>query len=354
MKLKSFLSGVTDSDKVLLSMTLTTLAVTGSFIPIRWFQDEFKLVITNSIASLLMLIILGLFFAKKPTYARILFALFIGCMMVVIVIINGPFQLNWCFAGMSMLYFTIRAIPAFIYSQSIAVIIAFILWDQVSVQRWFQDVASLNITMMLVFYGSLTKERYNKKLEDIATENAKAATVDALTNLQNRRALESRMNELVHSRRALDIPAALIIVDVDHFKSVNDTYGHSVGDEALILTAKILSDSLRDAEAFRYGGEEFVGLLASTSKDNAILIAERVRQNVEMNFEYPLEWFVGNAKPILKITISIGVAVLDPGDTSGTWIEKADTALYHSKRSGRNKVTLYSETNHSGDEINVA
>ncbi len=160
------------------------------------------------------------------------------------------------------------------------------------------------------------------------------ANTDPLTRLSNRRHLfDTLTNELERSQRSQK-PCSLVMVDIDHFKSVNDTYGHHLGDEVLVAVAKQLHDSMRVYDlATRFGGEEFALLMPETDLLQAVSIAERIRLAVEdMVFD-------GELKP-LQLTISAGVATFPTPEikTIDDLIRVADHALYRAKDAGRNRV----------------
>ena len=159
---------------------------------------------------------------------------------------------------------------------------------------------------------------------------------DRLTGLYNRGHWEEAL-KLEYARHArYGHPTTLIMFDIDHFKRVNDTYGHQVGDQVIQRVAQVLRDLVRDADiAGRYGGEEFAVLLPDTDKAGGAILAERLRQAVEV------EHLEHEAGPV-RFTISLGVADLAyPSSDYKQLIEWADQALYASKRAGRNRVTVY-------------
>ncbi len=160
---------------------------------------------------------------------------------------------------------------------------------------------------------------------------------DAKTGLYNHSFFIRRVKEeLARSRRNKN-NCSLIIMDIDHFKNFNDTYGHLVGDEVIISLANVLKHELREEDILsRFGGEEFTVLLPETSSSTALLVAERIRKAVEN-----MEVIYKNLN--LKVTISLGVSVynwVENSDVSFV-LNKADEALYQSKENGRNRVTLF-------------
>ena len=162
-------------------------------------------------------------------------------------------------------------------------------------------------------------------------EAIQSAFIDALTGVKNRAAFDSNFKreiELSH-RKATDL--SLIVFDIDHFKRVNDRYGHTVGDMALKNVAQTVEATIRSSDAlYRVGGEEFAVVLNGTDKKGACLLAERIRQNIEaLVFTQPKG---------LRVTLSLGIATQTSNDTPYTLFERADEALYEAKNTGRNRV----------------
>jgi diguanylate cyclase (GGDEF)-like protein len=170
-------------------------------------------------------------------------------------------------------------------------------------------------------------------LRNLAIAEIRAAT-DALTGLPNNRAVQDTLRRMVaHAGRAVS-PLSAALLDLDHFKRINDTHGHGRGDEVLAAVAATLRSSLRDSDFVgRYGGEEFLLLLPDTGKREARLVAEKVRVAVEATAVHNLE---------LKVSASLGVATLpdDCGDAD-TLVRAADRALYAAKGGGRNRVEVF-------------
>jgi diguanylate cyclase (GGDEF)-like protein len=168
-------------------------------------------------------------------------------------------------------------------------------------------------------------------------ENRELATRDSLTHIFNRRTFSDLSKRELARAIRYDHETSLLMMDIDHFKTVNDTFGHPVGDEALIHLVKILKDSVRMQDLYgRWGGEEFVILLAETDADEAMQIAERLRVRIADST------LVVNNHPI-KLTVSIGVATL-PGHVKpelDCLIDRSDKAMYAAKHAGRNCVKAF-------------
>jgi len=164
------------------------------------------------------------------------------------------------------------------------------------------------------------------------------ANVDELTGLYNRRFLEEYARKLLAMARRKDQPLGVIMMDLDHFKTFNDVYGHETGDRILRHFAKTASRAIREANlAARYGGEEFLVLLPETGSESCMLVAERIRHAVE-RMVVPS----GTEKPLPQVTVSLGIAIYpEHGHGFEEVVQAADKALYESKRAGRNRSTLY-------------
>jgi diguanylate cyclase (GGDEF)-like protein len=162
------------------------------------------------------------------------------------------------------------------------------------------------------------------------------ATTDGLTGLVNHRTFQEHLHDHILRSHRYQRKLSLLLMDIDHFKNFNDTYGHQVGDLVLKTISKCLRRSVRSSDLVaRYGGEEFVVILPETDVPNAHKMAERIRQNIEK------EIIVNNEKK-LRVTVSVGVATLDEhASAKSKLIEAADTAMYYSKENGRNRVTVY-------------
>jgi two-component system cell cycle response regulator len=182
----------------------------------------------------------------------------------------------------------------------------------------------------------IRRQRYTVELRESVNHTLALAVTDELTGLYNRRYFERHLGLMLHKAREQERDMAVMLLDMDFFKAVNDTHGHDVGDAVLKEFALRLSRNLRGIDlACRFGGEEFVVLMPDTDFRQAQLVAERVRAAVaERSFE------VGAQRP-LTVTVSVGVALNEsPDDTPEMVLKRADIALYRAKREGRNRVVF--------------
>ncbi len=175
----------------------------------------------------------------------------------------------------------------------------------------------------------------NRQLEDMLTKVETLAIMDPLTNLFNRRRFETILAGEFKRAGRYQSPLTLIMLDIDHFKSVNDTFGHQVGDIVLKEAAQVIQASVREVDvAARWGGEEFVVLSPNTTQENARRVAERIRTAFETHSFSGIEG--------QKLTISIGISGVPDAtiDTQEKLIHAADVALYEAKKNGRNRIEL--------------
>jgi diguanylate cyclase len=162
------------------------------------------------------------------------------------------------------------------------------------------------------------------------------ALLDSLTGLKNRRGLERAIEDLLREPDGL-LGSALLLADIDHFKVVNDTYGHVLGDKVIRAVAHVLRSSIKGRDvAARLGGEEFAILLPQTSLNGAAAVAEQIRGTVAQGRICRPD---GN-ESIGQVTLSVGVAVAKVGDTLEALLERADAAMYTAKRGGRNRISV--------------
>ena len=163
--------------------------------------------------------------------------------------------------------------------------------------------------------------------------------LDTLTGLLNRKTFESHFEKLRQRMVAPSEPGWLALMDIDHFKSINDGYGHLFGDEVLLLVSQLMKRSFRGADPlFRFGGEEFIVVLERANQSGAQIVLERLRKAIE---EYPFP-------QVGRVTVSVGYTQINPQDVPALCVERADAALYYAKAHGRNQVCNFEALNAAG------
>ncbi|RXJ85252.1 diguanylate cyclase [Arcobacter sp. CECT 8985] len=235
-----------------------------------------------------------------------------------------------------------------IYNKSVVAItlltiVSIIIYSFISLKLFYLEtnvffsisVIICSIILTVIKY-QFSLSNYNKKLINETKRLYNEANCDTLTGLLNRRGFNDQYEKYkdINNKKTL-LSSCIAIVDLDHFKKVNDTYGHDIGDLVLQNFGKLLKEQLRDIDIpARWGGEEFVILLRNTTIDDSIIVLNRVRQQCEqMNIQTP--------QGILNITISIGVTqIKDYSQTIDLYVKKADIGLYQAKEAGRNRVCI--------------
>jgi diguanylate cyclase (GGDEF)-like protein len=204
-----------------------------------------------------------------------------------------------------------------------------------------KEDAQLLWILSLVGENLLTREYANEGL-------LRFAFTDYLTGLRTRGYFEQQLELEFKRAERKQQKFALLMIDIDHFKVLNDTFGHHVGDQLLRDVTSILMKDMREVDTVaRYGGEEFVIILPETSETGAVFVAQRLRRAVDQ-----AKFFAGSPHSVQHLTISIGVALYDTdAQFKRDLIEFADAALYAAKHAGRNRVMCYSELSKQGREV---
>jgi diguanylate cyclase (GGDEF)-like protein len=192
----------------------------------------------------------------------------------------------------------------------------------------FSEQEQANLESLL---AALLYPMRNTLLYRAATQSALR---DPLTDTGNRIAMDQTLQREIELARRHMQPLSLLMLDIDHFKRVNDTHGHGAGDDVLKAVAASIKNQLRNVDmVFRYGGEEFLILLSNTSREAAALVGERLRCAAQAE-DYPAD---GRT---VELTVSLGCSTLLPGESAESLLRRADSALYVAKREGRNRLTM--------------
>jgi diguanylate cyclase (GGDEF)-like protein len=188
-------------------------------------------------------------------------------------------------------------------------------------------LTALLISAIVLSLAWYTLGKYQRRLEEMAT-------TDKLTGLLNRQVMDSLFDQISNTQKRQGTPLSVMITDVDHFKQVNDRFGHLTGDRMLEAISELLRSNTREADAlFRWGGEEFLILLPNCDLEHARGIAEKIRQAVT-KVKLPSE------RGDVKVTLSFGLAQQREDESQNSFLSRADSALYEAKRAGRNRVEM--------------
>lgn len=309
----------------MLSLSALAVIFITPFIFVRLAQGNISVAIIDTIA----IIVMSCFFTfiyktRKVETARLGIAIFLIATVLIDIYLIGLIIIYWFYPTILATSYLIPYKTALKINSIAMIILAFVIYPLINTVEF--SLILVNALLINVF--SYVMFRSIQKNDDIL---GKLATTDPLTNCLNRRALQEKIIKVTDKHARAPYSLFLIIFDLDHFKSVNDTYGHTVGDEILVSVSHIVQNNIRSFEnMYRYGGEEFIILPLEVEVDQAIFIANKLRELVES--------YVFSSD--VRATISLGVAQYKAGEKPSEWIDRADVALYRAKELGRNRVEL--------------
>ena len=208
----------------------------------------------------------------------------------------------------------------------------------------------IRLNELMLRINRVIRERSLINERDRMIENLRKLSIkDPLTELYNSRYFYEQLEkEIARSGRYLH-PLALIFIDIDHFKAINDTYGHMVGDRALLLIAQKMKNCLRSQDtAYRFAGDEFTIILPETTADQTEVVADRIRSEMEN------ERLVIFEKPISQITLSLGIAEYVRNEDMKQFIHRADVTMYQAKKSGGNKIFIMPTANEMSKKLRIS
>ncbi|NQD38832.1 GGDEF domain-containing protein [Permianibacter sp. IMCC34836] len=261
----------------------------------------------------------------------LLFAHLLGCLVPSLAVlyfipIMPIYATMWSYPMVVFFYLYLELRLAILFNLLFAAGLAVLAWSALAMDLYSRLLVTHFVVggMTLIFARTVAKQQQ---------ELQQAANTDSLTGLANRRAVQQALENWQRQRSRYGVPATLLLIDLDHFKSVNDQGGHQAGDQVLMQVAAILRRRARDTDmAGRWGGEEFVLVLPHTHGRDGMAVAETLRSSIA-------ELRPG-APTVPMITTSIGVAELLAHDTPESWIARADAALYQAKAAGRDRVVM--------------
>ena len=278
-------------------------------------------------------------FSKYPSIALMVWITTILCVMISRGLHNGqPYLWLFVFPFLQMMAFGLKKGAILLAATTVALLLLFALPGTPLLYVDYPAVLRERIFVAYLFScfaaggSEVVRWSAHKKIQSLMAQLAEASQTDELTKLFNRRAFRERIAYEVERARRSGQPFCIVLGDIDHFKKVNDTYGHQGGDEALRLLATILSTHTRKQDTVaRWGGEEFIILLPGTDLAGAVSLAEKLRQIIEAT---PCQW----EGPSFHFTLSMGVHQCDATKPVDGEIQQADEFLYKAKELGRNRV----------------
>ena len=259
---------------------------------------------------------------RRVRFASIALATLCVGGVLLTVYVSGAGQVYWAYPALMAVFYLLKPREAIAFAILLIAALLPVLIPGENTFRTTTVLITISVMSSFAYAFSAITNRQRKLLIRMATK-------DSLTGAGNRRALESRLQDLVAAQRRKPEPASLLLFDIDHFKIINDRHGHATGDDVLRRVAEIVRLRIRVTDSmYRIGGEEFVVLLEGQSIDRASRLAEQLRTLVEAN----------ELVPDPAVTVSIGVAELGEEESGRDWLNRADTAMYEAKRQGRNRT----------------
>ena len=295
------------------------------FMVMRYMRGEWTAAIVDTVI-VLALTGLGTYVYKTRHVRFASIAISCVCMFGVIstVYLIGPHQVYWVYPALMAVFYLVRPRVAIVLaSVTVAALVPELVGD---IDNHSTTTILITIVVMsaFAFAFSLITNLQRVKLMQLATK-------DSLTGAGNRRGLDSKLNDIVNSHKRNATLASMLLLDLDHFKKVNDVHGHAVGDQILKSITEIINLRIRVTDGlYRVGGEEFVVVLEGQNLERATHLSEQLRTLVEAN----------ELVPDQSVTISLGVAELRGEESANDWMHRADEALYRAKHSGRNNTKV--------------
>lgn len=291
------------------------------FAVMRWMTGDWAIAAIDSVI-VVGFVVLGTFVYRthKVRAASVAIAILCVAGTLITVYVRGPQQIFWAYPSLMAAFYLLRAREAIALTMIMIAVLLPPMLESFELFRTSTIAITVLVTGAFAYAFSELNSRQRALLMELATE-------DPLTGAGNRRALETKLEELVAAASRGRGAASLILIDLDHFKAVNDAHGHATGDQILKQITQIVNLRIRVSDSiYRIGGEEFVVVVDGQNLEKARSLAEQLRTLVEAN----------ELAPNSRVTISLGVAELRLDESAASWLRRADEALYRAKRAGRN------------------
>lgn len=259
---------------------------------------------------------------RKTEYPSLVLAILFVIGELGTVALKGSSQVFWAFPCTVGVYY-LTSVPRAVAMNALAIVVFYLLIDSMLIGVELAGfLLALVATNLFTIVFAVRNQIQKKQLEQLTLK-------DALTGANNRRAFENYLSELNLIENRKELEQSLIMLDIDHFKLLNDEHGHLTGDEVLVKLVTLIQTQLHTEERiFRIGGEEFAIAPLKMNIDNTCDFANRLRKIIQHS----------NLNEKLGVTVSIGVASLRENETASEWVRRADQAMYSAKRDGRNKT----------------
>jgi diguanylate cyclase (GGDEF)-like protein len=312
-------------EKLLLLLCAILAGAVMPFAIMRFRHEQWPAALLDtSVVCVMLGLFLHVYFTRETRIPGIVLSLIFTVAALGSMYLLGDGQIFWAYPALTAAFFLLKTRYAVLLSAVSLLAIEAMLWNSTPVPTIFTITLTLLTSMLAAYSFALTANRQRSRLRHLAT-------VDPLTGTGNRRAQDEKLDTVNALFRRAQIPGSILILDIDHFKKINDTHGHIVGDDVLVEIADLIRANTRPTETlYRYGGEEFIVIAEQTGLDGAGQLAEKLRQLIEQ------KTFVSD----IRLTTSFGVAELHRSEGRQGWLSRADGALFKAKKEGRNRVVL--------------
>lgn len=314
-----------NEEYMLLTLSFGGAIAITPFAFIRFLGGDLLVTVIDLVLVLAMVAVgVYVYITKRIDSASVMLSVLTLGALTVIVHLRAQSAVFWAYPTMVGIYFLLTPRLAIRLTLLAAISMVPALYAEMATIPFVAVCLTLIVNSVFAYMFANRMKTQEHKLRQLVRR-------DPLTGAWNRRALDEKMDEIITLHKRIKQTASLIAIDVDHFKSINDNYGHAMGDQVLVKMVDIIGAVIRDTDSmYRIGGEEFVVLLIGSPQDPALNIAERIRALVESS----------DIIEDMTITISLGVAELNQVESGDEWMHRADKGMYEAKHRGRNRVCV--------------
>ena len=310
-------------EKLLLLLCAILAVAVTPFAILRFRHDQWPAALLDtSVVCVMLGLFLHVYFTRETRVPGIALSLIFTVAALGSIYLLGNGQIYWAYPALTAAFFLLETRYAALFSGASLLAIEAMLWRTTPAATIFTITLTLLTSMLFAYAFAVTASRQRSRLSQLAM-------IDPLTGTGNRRAQNEKLDAANALFRRAEVPANILILDIDHFKKINDRHGHITGDDVLLEMADLIRANTRPTETlYRYGGEEFIIIAEHTALSGAAQLAEKLRRLIEQN----------TFSADIRLTVSFGVAELHRSEGRQGWLSRADDALFQAKNEGRNRV----------------
>ena len=308
-------------------LATAAIVIVAPFVIYHFYSKDYLIGIISILIIAIFIFLTGSISIRRFYYPKLSFWALIPFAIGLITYrthIDGLTGTLWCYPIIIAMYCALPEKKAYIANGVLLLVIFPVIWLNLDQATSIRAIATLLLTYLFVGILINAFNKQQKKLQELVV-------TDPLTSLLNRTLLENTLKQAIEQFKRAEVPMTIAAFDLDHFKTVNDTHGHYLGDIVLKDVAAVFKNRCRKVDkVFRIGGEEFLIYFYNTSTDQALAISDELREKIE-NLDSLSE---------IQVTASIGLATLKENETWNEWLNRSDMKLYEAKQRGRNCVVV--------------